>query len=357
MNIINPKQPWRQIVPEILRPLEGDGAGRIVLVTTGGLGDCIVFSPVFRAARQVFPRAEIILVTASPLVRDLYSSAAELDRIEIIDTNRKLSPALYLQLWRLGVKYRQGNKADIMICASRLSPWLVRLFKVVCRPRNVMARSFPPEDATDLEVNTALALQLAPDQPAPAVFVPVTATASVQAQAILRQKYGIEEPGRLIAVYPSVVKRHHPCWSLRQLVMVASKIAQLIKSRVVIVGGAIERRQAQAVCSGDEEILNLAGVLTVPETAALLARIRLAICNDGGIMHLAGAVGCPTVAIMSGVLSYYRPSGKFVRVITPRTREGRPMGLESIAEETVYQAATELLAATAGFAKDDTGKA
>lgn len=347
----------RPIIPEILRPLEDGSVGRIVLVTTGGLGDCIVFSPVFQAARQVFPRAEIILVTASPLVRDLYSSAAELDRIEIIDTNRKLSPALYARLLRFGMKCCRGKGTDIMVCASRLSPWLVRLFKVVCRPRNVMALSLPPEDATDLEVNTALALQLAPEQPAPAVFVPLTAAAFVQAQAILRQKYGIEEPGRLIAVYPSVVKRHHPCWSLRQLVMVASRIAQLITGRVVIVGGVIEGRQARAVCRGDKGILNLAGVLTVPETAALLARIRLAICNDGGIMHLAGAVRCPTVAIMSGVLSYYRPSGKFMRVITPRTREGRLMGLESIAEETVYQAATELLAATTGFAKDDTGKA
>lgn len=320
--------------------------GRIVLVTTGGLGDTIVFSPVFRAARRAFPRAEIILVTAAPLVQDLYSSALELDRIEIIDTNRKFSPALYLQLWRFGVKYRHGNEADIMVCASRLSPWLIRLFKVVCRPRNVRAMPFPPEDISDLEVNTALACQLAPGNSAPAVFVPVTAETSARVQTMLRQKYGIEDPGWLIAVYPSVVKPYHACWGLPRLAGVAAKIAGLIDGRVVVIGGAQEGQEWRAVCGANRGIINLAGVLTISETAALLAQSRLAICNDGGIMHLAGAVGCPMVAIMPSASRYHRPPGEFVRVITPSIGARTLVDIERIEAETVYQVAEELLYAS-----------
>lgn len=347
LNNLNPKQSLRQNFPETLRPLKCVGAGRIVLVTTGGLGDTIVFSPVFRAVRRAFPRAEIMLVTASPLVQDLYSPALELDRIGVIDTNRKLSPALYARLWLFGVRCRRGNGTDIMVCASRLSPWLIRLFKAVCRPRNVIAMTFPPEDVSDLEVNTALACQLAPGNSAPAVFVPVTAETSARVQTMLRQKYGIEDTGCLIAVYPSVVKPKHPCWSLYHLIRVASGIASLINGTVVVVGGADEGRECEATCGKNKVIFNLAGVLTISETAALLAQIRLAICNDGGIMHLAGAVGCSMVAIMSGVSRYYQPPGEFVRVITPSVTEGTACGIESIAEETVYKAAKELLDATA----------
>ena len=335
------------MIPEKLRPLEDVGKVRIVLFTTGGLGDTIIFSPVFRAARRAFPRAEIVLATASPLVQELYSSALELDRIEIIDTNRKLSPALYARLLRFGVKCRHGKGVDLLVCASRLSPWLIRLFKVVCRPRNVMSMTFPPEDISDLDVNATLARRLAPDISID-VFAPVAAAAAVRLETLLSEKYDVADAGRLVAVYPSVTKPNRPRWSLRSLVKIAMRIAGPIHGNVAVIGGAIEGQECRTICGNRKEILNLAGMLTIPETAALLARARLAICNDGGIMHLAGAVGCPMVAIMSGVSRYHRPPGEFVHVITPPVIEGISVGIERIEEELVYKAAEELLDATAG---------
>ncbi|MCG2661795.1 MAG: hypothetical protein L6437_16310 [Kiritimatiellae bacterium] len=115
----------------------------------------------------------------------------------------------------------------------------------------------------------------------------------------------------------------------------------------MVIGGAHEGRECRAVCDANREIIKLAGVLTIPETAALLARARLAICNDGGIMHLAGAVGCPMTAIMPGVSRHYRPPGEFVRVVTPSGTPGIKAGVESISEETVYKVMQELLEATA----------
>ena len=40
------------------------GMGRIVLLSAGGLGDAIEFSPVIAAARRASPEAEVMLVTA-----------------------------------------------------------------------------------------------------------------------------------------------------------------------------------------------------------------------------------------------------------------------------------------------------
>jgi ADP-heptose:LPS heptosyltransferase len=37
--------------------------------------------------------------------------------------------------------------------------------------------------------------------------------------------------------------------------------------------------------------------LTLRQLAAVMARLRLVICNDTGVMHLAAAAGAPTFAI------------------------------------------------------------
>ncbi|MBI2439812.1 MAG: glycosyltransferase family 9 protein [Lentisphaerae bacterium] len=329
-----------------MRSADSVNDGRIVLVATGGLGDVILFSPVLLAARRAFPKAEVILITASPLARELYSAAAELSRIEIVDTNRKLAPALYARLWRLGRQFRRGNGTEVMVCASRLSPWLVRLFTIVCRPRNVIALTSPPENMADLEVNETLARRLAPDV-STAVFAPVTVGTIARMETLLREKYGVADVGRLVAIYPSTAKPNRPRLSLQHLLEVAAKIAGLINGQVVILGGARDCPECQAILSNRKEILNLTGALTIAETAALLARARLAICHDGGIMHLAGAVGCPLVAIMPGTALYYRPPGEFVRVVKQSLPGEAQAGDPRNSKEQVYQVAVDLLKATA----------
>ena len=60
---------------------------------------------------------------------------------------------------------------------------------------------------------------------------------------------------------------------------------------------------------------NLAGKISIPAVAAILSKASLAIGNDGGIIHVAGAVGCPLVAIMPNTPSSYRPAGRKTKII------------------------------------------
>jgi heptosyltransferase III len=67
----------------------------------------------------------------------------------------------------------------------------------------------------------------------------------------------------------------------------------------VIVGGAKDTAPATSVLDRSGAGLNGCGVFSVGETAALLQKCRLAIAVDSGPMHLAAAVGTPTVAVYS----------------------------------------------------------
>ncbi len=71
-------------------------------------------------------------------------------------------------------------------------------------------------------------------------------------------------------------------------------------ARVILVGSPSERALCEEVASSDpERICNLAGELTLDQSAALCGRAVCYFGNDTGAMHLAAALGTPCVAIFT----------------------------------------------------------
>ena len=79
----------------------------------------------------------------------------------------------------------------------------------------------------------------------------------------------------------------------------------------------------------------------LPEAAALLARARLFVGNDSGLMHLSAAAGAPTLGLFGPTpAGEYGPIGRAARaVVSP---DGTMAGL---ATERALEAARGLLAA------------
>lgn len=89
-------------------------------------------------------------------------------------------------------------------------------------------------------------------------------------------------------------------WPVTRFGAVARTLIRQRGAKVIIVGGAdditlAERLAAETGCA--ESILNLAGRLSLGETASLLAQCRLFIGNDSGPMHIAAAMGVSCVEI------------------------------------------------------------
>ncbi|MBI4299811.1 MAG: glycosyltransferase family 9 protein [Chloroflexi bacterium] len=87
--------------------------------------------------------------------------------------------------------------------------------------------------------------------------------------------------------------------------------------RLVIVGGTEDRDLADefAKLSG-LPVVDLAGRVSLRETAAVLERCRLFIGNDSAPMHLAAAVGTPVVAVFGpSEPANYRPYGVPHRIV------------------------------------------
>ena len=91
-----------------------------------------------------------------------------------------------------------------------------------------------------------------------------------------------------------------------------------LKLQVVLAGSKDEAELCSHVSSGisSNSVLNLAGKTTWAQLAALLEGARICVTNDCGPMHLAAAVGTPTVSMFGPTeVSRWAPRGPMHRVI------------------------------------------
>ncbi len=89
-------------------------------------------------------------------------------------------------------------------------------------------------------------------------------------------------------------------WPIDNYLFVAREITIKYKIPVIFVGGEDESDISLLVDKiANEHIVNAINKLDIGVTAALIRGTRLMIGNDSGLMHIAGAVGTPTVSLFS----------------------------------------------------------
>ena len=90
----------------------------------------------------------------------------------------------------------------------------------------------------------------------------------------------------------------HKRWPIGRFAELVTQLSQR-GAHVVVLGGLDERDVGRqlAAQAGQSGLTNLVDATDVGTAAAVLARCRLAVGNDGMLLHLAAAVGIPTVAI------------------------------------------------------------
>ena len=87
-------------------------------------------------------------------------------------------------------------------------------------------------------------------------------------------------------------------WPAPRFAELARRLAREDRLAVVLVGSASEREHTRGVRTlAGREVIDLAGELSTAELAALLSRASVVVSNDSGPMHLAAALGAPTVGL------------------------------------------------------------
>lgn len=121
----------------------------------------------------------------------------------------------------------------------------------------------------------------------------------------------------IIAVFPgaSVAERR---WGGEKYGSLA-KALQDKGYRIVILGSTADGEETARIKNIAPDCVDLTGMTSLREAAVILKHCRLLITADSGIMHIAYAVGTPTVSIFgSGIEKKWAPPGKHHTIINKK---------------------------------------
>ncbi len=296
---------------------------KILVRATNWVGDAVMSLPALRALRERFPGAEISIL-AKPSVGDLYRREPFCGRLIPYDPRgfrakwraaRDLAPlgfdcAILLQnaFEAAAVAYMAGIPERIGYARDGRSALLTRAIPVPRQgeiPRH--ERFYYLELLRRAEILDAM--------PQNDLIRLDGAQAARQAGAEQFRALGMGEV--VIGVSPGAAYGTAKRWLPERFADAANRIARELRASVAIFGSQPERELCEAVKQAlDVPSRNLAGETTLAGFIELAAACRVYLTNDSGAMHIASALGVPTVAIFGATDDAGTgPTGPLARVV------------------------------------------
>ena len=127
---------------------------------------------------------------------------------------------------------------------------------------------------------------------------------------------GVQPGESIIGIHPFAANPTR-AWHEDNFVELANALQQEYGGKILLFGGKGDRRLADAMSQRISPMpLMAVGSTSLRQSMALLARCRLLVCNDSGIMHLAASLQVPLVAVFGPQSpAKFGPWGKNCRVI------------------------------------------
>ncbi len=294
---------------------------RVCVRATNWLGDAVMSLPAIRAIRQVFPRAHIA-IAARPWVADLYARETSIDRI-IPYTGPRRAFAARLQEERFDGAILLQNAFD-----AALIVWLARIPERIGYNRDarglLLTRAIPVPEPGDIPRHERFYyLELLRRAGMMERFPPTDAIrlegieAARESGARHLGELGMAAP--VIGISPGAAYGNAKRWLPDRFAEVARKFAPM-SAAVLVFGSASERPLCEEVAASLSRChipaRNLAGQTTLREFIDLAAACRLFLTNESGAMHVASALGVPTVVVFGATDDATTgPTGSLARVV------------------------------------------
>jgi heptosyltransferase-2 len=279
------------------------GLDKILLRGANWIGDAIMTLPAVASVRAAYPKAHLAIL-AKPPVTDIYklfSAANEIIPYEQKFDNppgvlrlayelrrKKFDAAILLQnaieaaiiAVVAGIDVRAGYNSDgrglLLTHAIHRTRAILKIHQIDYYLEMVKALGCA-------DVDRAMHLE--------------TYLSSATAREILRQH--LPENGKTImGIAPGATYGPAKKWLPERFAQAGDSLSRDLNAQVILFGGKSDWETAEQVRQQSRNgMLNLAGKTTLHEAIHLISQCRLFISNDSGLMHVAGALNIPTVAI------------------------------------------------------------
>ena len=276
---------------------------RILVVRPDRIGDVLLSLPVLDALRNRWPEAYLAMLVR-PYTRDVLVENPCLDAIieDDPEAGHRGLAGFFGQVRRL--KTHGFDTALILMPTARIA-WLLfmagiprrisvgrKVYHALTFTRSISRhRYIPLRHESDYCLELARAIGAGEPGGLPLIEVPEPERR--QAREMLKRPDG--RP--IIGIHPGN-GRNAPNWTTERYGELAGCIQQRHKAKIVITGSTDEAPLAEAIGQRlNGPFLSLAGKLTLRELIAIIGELDLLVSSSTGPMHLAGALGIPTVSI------------------------------------------------------------
>ena len=288
------------------KALDFDKIHNVLIRGTNWIGDVVMTFPAIAAVRETLPKARIT-VLVKPWVADLVRMHPAVDEVMVYERpgrhsglgglfalarelrGKNFDAALLLQnaieaavIARLaGIPVRAGYSTDarglLLTHPVKRTPHILTVHQSLYYLEMLKALGFR---------SSGTAVQLAP-----------TEQQRLSAERLLGQ-FGIAGRRPLVGMAPGAAYGPAKRWFPERFAAVADRLAGRTACPVLLFGSEGDRASTEAVqAAAKNPFIDIAGRTNLEDAIALIARCDLFITNDSGLMHVAGALGVPTVAI------------------------------------------------------------
>jgi heptosyltransferase-2 len=298
---------------------------KILIRATNWVGDAVMSLPAIRAVRETFPGAHLT-VLARAAVADLYAREGALDGVMLYTGDRRRTAAELR---------REGFDCAILLPNSfdaALTACLARIPRRIGYRRDgrgwLLTEAIPPPQPGEIPrhqrfyyLELLRRAGIVHEYPACAdIRLDGREAARAGGLEALRVAGLLERDAPVIGVSPGAAYGDAKRWLPERFAETAVLVARTHAASVALFGAAAERELcaslADAIRAAGIAVRNFAGRTTLRQFIDLAAACRLFLTNDSGAMHIASALGVPTVTVFGATDDTTTgPMGAWARVV------------------------------------------
>lgn len=282
------------------------GVERILIRGTNWIGDAVMTLPALSAVSKTYPEARTAILV-KPWVADIYRLCPHVDEVILYERPGihdgtggilRLARELKAKNFHLAVCLQNAIEAAII---ARLAGIPLRAgynsdgrgFLLTHAVRRTEAIRKVHQRDYYLAMVRALGCEEGEGGP----YLRLSAEDGRSAEQLLRS-YGIGAGSLLVGLAPGATYGPAKKWFPERFAALADRLKEEFPAQIILFGSDADKETTKAVQQAARQpFIDLAGKTNLRMVVSLIALCRLFVSNDSGLMHVAGALNIPTIAV------------------------------------------------------------
>lgn len=290
-----------------IKPLEKININNILIRSTNWVGDAVMTLPALEAVRENFPSASITVI-ARPWVAPVFENHPAVNNILIYNRHDGLKKNIY-EFFHLASIIRK-NRYDLAVLFQNAfeAALLAYLGRVRCRlgfdsdgRRFLLTHGIKRSSEifavhqVEYYLSILKAVGLKTESRNPVLYLSKKDIAKAEN---LLQSQGISKTDFILGISPGAIFGSAKRWPFERFAKISDWASERWGAKVIVLGSKKEKDIGNKMAGMmKNKAADFCGTTSLGEAMGLIAGCSFFVTNDSGLMHVAAALGVPTLAI------------------------------------------------------------